>query len=380
MSVGKTGNGVRMRDAIPGPRTHRCPHIRSPEPSSRCRRGPGSRRHPRASGDGVRGVGRASARHRTLCDHRLPVGIRSLRSLAHSRARTRLVHLTDDLCRSSAPPRSGGRAQRDRSRRNVGPDRRSHRDRARRRQTGVRRRPPLERSPGRIHERSRPRDHRRAVAEALRLRDRRRRLRSRSESLLSRTRRHRRASVARRTGRPGHPDGAPAVHAQPSGRLGGDRRRYSRLSRPGSPCSRCPNGGHAAAWTSQALTAVDQGGGRGSPDGRGHGHHPGFPGRHHRHLLELRCPAWRGSQTEPGDDRHRRCQPGLERAPGVRRVDERITDRRCRAGRSEDSAFLCGRCRRRDGPAPVLQFSPVRPAPVSTCRGTDHRGRSSCST
>ena len=118
------------------------------------------------------------AGHRPLHDDRVPRRVRALRPVAGPGARARLVGLAADL-RGDRP------ARRRRTTRPsaialagmlallVGADR----DRPRARQARVRRRPPLQGGAGRLHERARDHDHRRAAAEAVRLLDRRRRLR-----------------------------------------------------------------------------------------------------------------------------------------------------------------------------------------------------------
>ena len=76
----------------------------------------------------------------------------------------------------------------------------------------VRRRPPLQRGAGRLHERPGPGDHRRAAAEALRLLDRRRGLRARGQGLLHRSRTGPSARRSRRPRRPRHPARPPPLH------------------------------------------------------------------------------------------------------------------------------------------------------------------------
>ena len=85
----------------------------------------------------------------------------------------------------------------DRARRDDGDPGRAHRDRPRRRQARLRRRPALEGGPGRLHERAGDHDHRRPAAQAVRVLDRRRRLRGRGAGVRRRLRRAQRARRSR---------------------------------------------------------------------------------------------------------------------------------------------------------------------------------------
>ncbi len=124
-----------------------------------------------------------------------------------------------------------------------------------------------------------------------------------------------------------------------------------------------------------AIAAVDQVLRHRAAHGRGGRHHARLAGRHHRHLLELRRPAGRGGRSQPGDDRHRGRQPGVGLPAGLRRLHERLADRRRRAGRGQVATGLGRRRRRRRRAAPVLQLAAGGPSAIGAGRRADRRRR-----
>ena len=172
------------------------------------------------------------AGHRPLHDHRLPGRLRHLRSVAGARAGAGLVGLAADLRRHRAA--AGRRRSGDghRPRRDAGAAGRPDRDRPRARQARLRRRPALQRGPGRLHERPRHHHRRRPAAEAVRLLHRRRRLHRRGPGVLRRPRPDERDDAGRRRRLPRSCcSSCPGCHAQGAGRAGRRRRRHRRLGR-----------------------------------------------------------------------------------------------------------------------------------------------------
>ena len=147
-----------------------------------------ARRDPRAAGDGLRGARRPAGGHRPLHDDRLPGRLRALRALAGPGARARLLDLAADPRLDHAAAGRRGPGVGDRPGGHARDLRRADRDRPRPRQARLRRRPALQRGAGRLHERPRDHDHRRAAAEAVRLLDRRRLVPRRAEGVRRRPR------------------------------------------------------------------------------------------------------------------------------------------------------------------------------------------------
>ena len=79
---------------------------------------------------------------------------------------------------------------------------------------------------------------------------------------------------------------------------------------------------------------------------RGGGHHARLAHRHHRHRVELRRPARRRGRARPGDGRHGRGQRRRRALPGLRRVDQRLTNRGGRPVGRQEPGHRPGRGRR----------------------------------
>ena len=322
-------------------------HPAIPRPIRSPRSGGGSRagRDPGAAGNGLCGARRAASGHGPLHDDRLPGRLRPLRALAGPGARARLLDLAPDPRVDHAPAGRGRPGVGDRPGGHARDLRRPDRDRPRPRQARVRRRPALERGAGRLHERPRDHDHRRAAAEAVRLLDRCRHLPRRVEGVRGGPRpdahRH-----ARARGRGlGHPALASDLQQTPAGDPGGSRGGHRRLGglRPRRPRGR--DGRVAAPGSSHPRTPLDGRERRAGAAAGGARHHPGLADRHDRDRDQLRGPARGRGQARPGDDRCRRRERGGRLLPGVRGLDQRLADRRRRAVGGEDPAGRAGRGR-----------------------------------
>ena len=69
---------------------------------------------------------------------------------------------------------------------------------------------------------------------------------------------------------------------------------------------------------------------------RGPGNRPGLPGRHDLYRVGVRRPHRAGDQRQPGDDRHRRGEPGGRAVPGVPGQHQRLPDGRGGTVRRQD--------------------------------------------
>ena len=214
----------------------------------RCRRRRRSRRHPRASGVGIRRVGWAPTGDRLVHVDRMSRWLCGLRAVSDPRPGSGFFDLAHDLCCPDATAGGRRRASCHRAGRDARRHRRAHRDRAGDREARLRRGLALERGAGRLHERSRPHHHRGPAAQALWVLDGRRRLRSRAQGLRARARRHGRGGARGWPGGAGHLVGAVPIH---QGRPRGARRhrrrdRRLRHLRParawGGDCGHAPSG------------------------------------------------------------------------------------------------------------------------------------------
>ncbi len=244
-----------------GPRRPRAAHVPGPVAAQGRVGGGGPGGDPRAPGHGVRGAGRAATRDRAVHHRRLSDRLRGVRPLEDPGPRARLLHLADDLCGARSVAGRGRHASRHRAGGDACAHRRAHRDRHGGRPPGFRRRPPVQRGPGGVHERAGVGDHRRPAPQALRILDRRRRVRSRGEGVLPRSRLHRGLGARHRAGGPGDPSRAPEVHPHAPGRARRDRAGDDRLRGTRSPCPRRSDRGHPPAGHPRAHRSP----GRSSP-------------------------------------------------------------------------------------------------------------------
>ena len=266
-------------------------HVRPPLAAQGRSGGGRPGRHPRAAGHGLRGAGRTATRDRFVHHHRLPARLRRVRPLEGPGPRSRLFRLADDLRCASSLARRRRQPSRHCARRDAGGHRRADRGRHGRRPPGVRRRPPVQRGPGGVHERPRVGDHRRPAPQTLRLFDRRRGIRPRGEGVLPGSRRHGGLGARDRVGGPGDPPRAPEVHPHAPGRARRDRAGDDRLCRVRSPCARRGDRGQPPAGDPTPIGSLDEVLRRRAPHDRRSGDHAGLVGRHDRHLVELWRPA-----------------------------------------------------------------------------------------
>ena len=167
----RRGGGLRARTRV-------APHVRAALAAFRPHGGDRPGGDPGPTGHGIRRARRAASGERPLHHDRLPHRLRPDGAVEDPGARPGLITGAADL-RRHHPARRGRRrpCHRHRPGRHARHPGRPHRDRAGCRQVGLRCRPALERGPGRLHERTGDRHHRRAAAEAQRVLDGRRHLR-----------------------------------------------------------------------------------------------------------------------------------------------------------------------------------------------------------
>ncbi len=267
-------------------------HPAVPRPIRSTRPGGGSRagRDPGPTGNGLRGARRAAGGHRPLHDDRLPGRLRPLRAFAGPGARARLLDLAPDPRFDHAPAGRGRSGVGDRPGGHARDLRRPDRDRPRPRQARVRRRPALERGAGRLHERPRDHDHRRAAAEAVRVLDRRRLVPRRAEGVRGRSRPDAHRHARARARGPRHPARAADPQQAPAGDPRGSRGGHRRLCglRPGGPRGR--DGRVPAPGSAHPRASLDGRRRRPGAAAGGARHHPGLADRHDRDRDQLRGP------------------------------------------------------------------------------------------
>ena len=158
---------------------------------------------------------------------------------------------------------------------------------------------------------------------------------------------------------------APAAHPPRAVGAGGGRRRHHRVGGVRARGAGREDGGLPAAGRPHAVLPLDELERRGAAAHRRRRHHPGLSDRHHRHVDELRRPAWRRGRRRPGDDRHGRRQHRRRVLPGLRGVDERVAHGRGRAVRRQEPGHRPGgrRPRRPDAAVLPLACSPTSRRP-----------------